>query len=157
MSPRPSQTSTGTSSRVTRVRWTALTVTAAAATVGVTIYLGSAAHELHDSNHALQQLDLLYLNEPAPGLDRLPIKPGRPVVLVFCARQGCPLPMLEDAQVLRSTDPRLAARYALQGEHGRVGPGYALIDSFGRVRYRTFDPGVAGHEAEIRILVEGLS
>lgn len=130
---------------------------AAVATVGVGTYLSSSAHELHDPNHGLQQLDLLYLNEPAPGLQRLPVTPDAPVVLVFCATDDCPLPVLETAQVVPSTNPVLAARYALRGEDGRVGPGYVLIDASGRVRYRTFDPGLAEHETEIRILVEDIS
>jgi len=138
------------------MRWTALALTGAAATAGVALYLGSPAHKLHDPNHALQQLDLLYLDEPALGLDRLPIQPGRPALLVFCEDVRCPLPQLDDAQVTCSTDPELAARYALIDD-GRVGPGYALIDAQGQVRYRTFDPGLAEHETEIGILVDGLS
>lgn len=122
---------------------------------GVALYLTSPAHELHDPNHALQQLDLLYLDQPAPGLKHLPVEPARPSVLVFCENAGCPLPQLEKAQVVRVTDPRLAARYALTAD-GQVGPGYALIDDDGQVRYRTFDPGLAQHQPEIRTLVNGL-
>jgi hypothetical protein len=125
------------------------------AVLGVGLYLASPAHQLHDPNHALQQLDLLYLDQPAPGLGRLGIEQGRPAVLVFCQRE-CRLPTLAEARVVRSTDPQLAARYALRAGDGRVGPGYALIDARGQVRYRTFDPGLAEHEAEIRILVRGL-
>lgn len=141
--------------RGTSARWAGLTLTAVAATAGVALYLTSPAHELHDPNHALQQLDLLYLDQPAPGLERLPVEPGRPAVLVFCEDAGCPLPQLENAQVVRVTDPRLAAPYALTADC-QVGPGYALIDDDGQVRYRTFDPGLAQHEPEIRTLVNGL-
>jgi hypothetical protein len=138
-----------------RRRWLGLAATAAAAVLGVGLYLASPDHRLHDPNHALQQLDLLYLDQPAPGLDRLPIEQGRPVVLVFC-RNACRLPALAEAHVVRSTDPDLATRYALRTGDGRIGPGYALIDAQGRVRYRTFDPGLAEHETEIGILVRGL-
>lgn len=138
-----------------RLRWAGLAAAAAIATAGVAAYLTSPAHQRHDPNHALQQLDMLYLNEPAPDLDRLGIDTGRPAVLVFCPND-CPLPEIDAAQVVRSTEPDLAARYSLRSETGRVGPGYALIDSDGQVRYRTFDPGLAEHEPEIRILVAGL-
>ncbi len=80
-------------------------------------------------------------DEPAPGLPQLGIEPGRPAVVVFC-ESACPLPQLDSAQVVRTTDPLLAARYALVDD-GRIGPGYALIDAQGQVRYRTFDPGLA--------------
>lgn len=73
---------------------------------------------------------------------------------MFC-EAACPLPQIDDAQVVRSTDRSLAARYALVDD-GRIGPGYALIDAQGHVRYRTFDPGLAEHEPKIRILVDGL-
>ena len=136
-----------------RLRWTGLAVAAVTAVAGVGVYLSSPAHERHDPNHALQQLDLLYLDEPAPGLRQLGIEPGRPAVVVFCP-SACALPEL-DAQVVRSTDAALAAHYALV-DAGRVGPGYALIDGRGHVRYRTFDPGLAEHDTEIRILVEGM-
>lgn len=139
-----------------RLRWAGLTATAAIATAGVVAYLTSPAHQLHDADHSLQQLDLLYLDEPAPGLDRLDLEPGRPTVLVFCP-DACPLPDIENAQVVRSTDADLASRYALHAEDGRGGPGYALINAQGQVRYRTFDPGLAEHEPEIRILVMGLT
>lgn len=138
------------------LRWAGLGAVAAAATVGVGTYLASPEHELHDPNRALQQLDMLYLDEPAPQLDQLGVEPGRPAVVVFCI-STCPLPDLENAQVVRSSDTELAQQYALTTPAGRVGPGYALIDAFGRLRYRTFDPGLATHEPEIRRLVVGLS
>jgi hypothetical protein len=137
-----------------RVRWAGLALTAAVAVAGVAIYLASPVHQRHDPNHALQQLDLLYLDQPAPGLRQLGVQPGRPAVLVFC-EPACALPELDTAQVVLSTDAELAARYALT-DVGRVGPGYALIDARGHVRYRSFDPGLAEHEAEIRILIQGM-
>jgi hypothetical protein len=140
--------------RRARRRWTGLAATGAIAVSGVLSYLASAAHELHDPQHGLQQLDLLYLDEPAPGLAGLDIRPRRPAVLVFC-ETACPLPDVDTAQVVRCTDPELAARYALVDD-GRIGPGYALVDSDGQVRYRTFDPGLAEHAAEIRVLLSGL-
>lgn len=139
------------------VRWAVLGAVAVAAATGVAIYLTSPAHDLHDPNHALQQLDMLYLDEPAAGLDQLGVDPRRPAVLVFCADASCPLPELPNAQVVRSTDPELAQQYALRTQSGRVGPGYAVVDASGRVRYRTFDPGLAQHEPEIQTLVAGLS
>lgn len=138
-----------------RRRWAALAATGVLAVAGVTLYLNSAAHRLHDPRHSLQQLDLLYLDEPAPGLQQLGVSPGAPAVLVFCAT-ACPLPDITVAQVVRSQDPRLAARYALLTPSGRIGPGYALVDADATLRYRTFDPGLEDHEPEIEILVEGL-
>ncbi len=141
--------------RVALLRAAALVAAAAAATAGVAAYLTSPAHDLHDPHHGLQQLDMLYLDEPAPGLDRLGVEPGRPAVLVFCPG-ACPLPQLRNAQVIRSTDAQLAQQYALRTAVGLVGPGYALVDDSGRLRYRTFDPGLAQHEPEIQALVAGL-
>ncbi len=142
-------------STVDRRRWAALAATGVLAVAGVTLYLNSAAHRLHDPRHSLQQLDLLYLDEPAPGLAQLGIDPGSPAVLVFCS-VTCPLPDISGAQVVRSQGPRLAARYALLTPSGRIGPGYALVDADGTLRYRTFDPGLEDHEPEIEILVKGL-
>ncbi|UGY91261.1 hypothetical protein [Streptomyces gobiensis] len=130
-------------------------MTALAAGGGVWGYVRSDAHQLHDPDHALQQLDLLFLDQPAPGLKELGLAPGRAAVVVFC-QTHCPLPELPQAQVVRSTDARLARRYALMTDTGRIGPGYALIDAQGQLRYRTFDPGLAHHEQEISILTEGL-
>lgn len=75
-------------------------------------YLSSPAHELHDPNHALQQLDVFYLDEPAPGLDLLGVRPGRPAVVYFCGAP-CDPPQVTGAQDVRSSSPDLARQYAL--------------------------------------------
>ncbi len=109
---------------------------------------------------ALQQLDLLYLDEPAPLLDRLGVEAGRPAVVVVC--EGCALPDVDGAgQVVVTADEAVARAYALARPapgSGRVqiGPGYAVIDAAGRVRYRTFDPALGEHGEEIRRLLEGV-
>jgi hypothetical protein len=137
-----------------RRRWAALAATAAVSGGGVLGYLGSSAHALHDPVHALQQFDALYLDEPAPGLTTLGIEPGRPAVVFFCG-VPCDPPPVTGAQIVRSASTLLARRYALTTAEGRVGPGYALVDPAGRLRYRTFDPGL--HVREIQVLVDALS
>ena len=114
--------------------------------VGVTSYVLSPAHSRHDPVHALQQLDLLYLDEPAPGVP-VPAD-GRPVLVLLCA--GCRVPSVERATVL--VRPELARDYGVTG--GRTG--YALVDRRGHVRYRTVDPDPAAHVREIQTLVDGL-
>ncbi len=125
----------------------------AVATVGVVLYLSSDAHRLHDPNNGLQQLDLLYLSEPAPRPAGLSFPSGRLSLLVVCT--ACDLPEV-DATVQRSADPRVARAYGLQRADGSIGPGYAIVDGQGRVRYRTFDPGLDDHEQEIEILLDGV-
>lgn len=120
--------------------------------LGVAAYLTSDAHRLHDPNQALQQLDAFYLDEPAPGYRRLGLRPGTPALLVFCT--NCQPPSRLAAQVRVIDDVALARRYALRRSSGRLGPGYAVIDARGRVRYRTFDPGLGTHRQEIEILLE---
>ncbi len=117
-------------------------------------YVQSPAHARHDPDHALQQLDLLYLDEPAPGAAQLGLAPGRVTLLLFCGT--CEEPQLDGADVRRVTDPELAADYALRRRSGRVGPGYALVDGRGRVRYRTYDPRPAEHLREVQPLVDAL-
>lgn len=120
---------------------------------GVGVYVSSPEHGRHDPQHSLQQLDLLYLDQPAPGAAALGVRPGTPAVVVFCSG-ACPLPQLTGAQVLRSGDPALARAYAL-GAGGRTG--YALIDPDGRLRYRSYDPSVEEHEAEVQALVDAVA
>lgn len=100
-----------------------------------------------DPVRSLQQLDLLYLDEPAPGL----VPTGTPVVLVFC--DGCELPDVARATVDVRDDRALARRYGL-GAPGLSG--YALVDGDGRVRYRTYDPHLGDHGIEIQTLVDGM-
>ncbi len=115
---------------------------------GVLLYVLSPAHAKHDPVHSLQQLDLLFLDEPAPGLRAT----GRPVVLVFCT--GCPAPEVTGATVDVRSDPALARAYGL-GAPGRTG--YALVDAAGRVRYRSYDPHPEQHLAELQTLVDAVA
>jgi hypothetical protein len=105
---------------------------------------------------ALRQLDLLYLDQPAPALERLGVVPGRPAVILFCD-PPCATPELTGTQLVHSDDPELAARYALRTASGRIGPGYALIDPAGQLRYRTFDPDPGAHGEEIQVLVDAVA
>lgn len=119
--------------------------------VGVLLTLSTPGHADHDPVHGLQQLDLLYLDEPAPDLPVAHV--GAPLLLVVC--EGCRPPPV-DAAVHVTDDPAVAAAVALARTDGRIGPGYAVIDAEGRLRYRTFDPGLADHAEEITTLLEGL-
>jgi hypothetical protein len=120
--------------------------------IGVLLTLTTPGHRDHDPVHGLQQLDLLYLDEPAPDL---PVDHrGAPLLVVVCS--ACAAPAV-DAAVHMTDDPRVAAELALSRTDGRIGPGYALIDADGRLRYRTFDPGLSDHAEEIGILLAGLS
>lgn len=136
------------------VRWVGLSATAAISAAGIALYLTSPSHALHDPVHALQQFDAFYLDEPAPALDALGVQPGEPAVVFFCD-SPCDVPTVEGVEVKRSSSARLARQYALVTDEGRIGPGYALIDSRGRLRYRTFDPGL--HQAEIQVLADALA
>lgn len=140
--------------RAARRRWAVLAAVAVAATAGVLAYLLSPGYGVAP-NPGLRQLDLLYLDEPAPALDQLGVAPGQPALVVFC-QASCDLPQVTGAQLVHSTDPALAAEYALTTEAGRVGPGYALIDPSGRLRYRTFDPAPGEHAAEIQVLIDAV-
>lgn len=137
----------------TRRRWLVLAAVGAVATIGVLAYLLSPGYGIAPEP-GLRQLDLLYLDEPAPALEQLGVAPGSPAVVVFC--RSCDLPRIDDAQVVRSDDAALARSYALTTASGRVGPGYALVDPDGRLRYRTFDPAPGEHAAEIQVLVDAL-
>lgn len=121
------------------------------AAVGVAVYLRSPAHVLHSPNHHLQQLDLFYVNEPAPFAEQLGVTPGRVTLLLVCA--ACSAPAV-DADVVTTADAAIARSYGLLTADGRVGPGYAIVDVRGSVRYRTFDPRPGDHGDEIRVLVD---
>lgn len=97
----------------------------------------------------LPQPDLFFLDEPAPGLDQLAVDPGRAVVIVFGA-QDCVLPLIAGAQLVRCSDPALAWSYAMTTSTGRIGPGYAVIDAAGQLRYLTHDfaPGECGERIQ---------
>ena len=99
--------------------------------------------------HSLQQLDLLYLDEPAPLADELGLVVGRPVLIIVCLRCQVPGPLPAAVQVVMTGDSRKARAYGLATDDGRLGPGYALIDSRGRLRYRTFDPGLQENAREV--------
>lgn len=135
------------------MRWAALGATSLLAGAGVLGYLASPLHAQHDPFHALQQFDAFYLDEPAPGLARLGVEPGRPAVVFFCSA-SCSPPQVAGAQSVVSSSRRVAGEYGLLTDDGRLGPGYALIDSRGQVRYRTFDPGF--RQPEIQVLVDAL-
>jgi hypothetical protein len=137
-----------------RLRWAALAVAAAVAVIGAVGYVLSPDRDVAPMQ-ALRQLDQFYLDEPAPALDELGVQPGRPALIMFCDPR-CPTPAVTGAQVVHSDDPRLAAQYALLTGEGRVGPGYAVVNAAGRLRYRTFDPAPGEHAAEIQILIDAL-
>jgi hypothetical protein len=138
----------------TRRRWLIVSVVAVIVTVGAVRYLVSPDADVAPIT-GLRQLDLLYLDEPAPALDRLGVESGRPAVIVFCD-PACGTPTVAGGQVVQSSDAELAARYALRTATGRVGPGYALVDGTGQLRYRTFDPNPAAHMEEIQILIDAV-
>lgn len=117
---------------------------------GVAAYLSSAAHQRHDPAHSLQQLDLLYLDEPAPGAAALGLVRGRVSLLLFCARP-CTPPEVAGADVVRVRDEALARAYALDGLTG-----YAVVDADLQVRYRSVDPDPAAHVRELVRLVRAL-
>lgn len=104
----------------------------------------------------LAQPDLLFLDEPAPGLDQLTVDPGCPVVIVFGA-QDCVLPLVAGAQLVRCSDPALARRYAMTTSTGRIGPGYAVIDAAGQLRYLTHDFCAGERGERIQRLIDALN
>ncbi|MGI9016474.1 MAG: hypothetical protein ACR2HR_05085 [Euzebya sp.] len=120
---------------------------------GIAQVLLSDAHDDHDPVHGLQQLDLLYLDQPAPLAGELGFTTSGPTLLVVC--QDCSAPSVSVTTTV-TNDPEVAAAYGLRRADGSVGPGYALIDRSGVLRYRTFDPGLSQHAREIDILVAGL-
>lgn len=134
------------------VAMAAAVVALAAGALGV--YLASPSARMRDPIVGLQQLDLFYLDQPAPLADRLNLARGRPTVLVIC--DDCRRPGL-DAAVRMTDRPEVARAYGLLTASGRVGPGYAIVDGSRRLRYRTFDTEPAAHRDEIAVLVQALS
>lgn len=124
------------------------------ATIGVAGYLMSPTHRLGSSVQALQQLGMLYLDEPAPMFEELGFERGAPALLVVCS--ACSVPTGIEEQVRVTDDLDVAAAYALAVSGGRVGPGYAVIDPAGMLRYRTFDPALWEHGQEIRTLLDAV-
>lgn len=131
-------------------------VLAAVVAVGLGRYALQPVRELEDPGRSLQQLDLLYLDEPAPLANRLDLPDGRRALVLVCERCAAPELGGADVALMRSDDPRVASAYGLLTDDGRVGPGYVLVDSSGRLRYRTFDPAPSAHGEEIRTLLEGV-
>jgi len=98
---------------------------------------------------------VLFMDEPAPGLDQLRVGSGRAVVIVFGA-QDCVLPLIAGAQLVRCSDPALAWCYAMTTGAGRIGPGYAVVDAAGQLRYLTHDGAPGGWSERIQLLVLAL-
>ncbi|WP_341251312.1 hypothetical protein [Euzebya pacifica] len=151
MADGPTGLSDGTPARPAAGAVVAVVVVLVVCVAGVVAYLTSPAHRLHDPVHALQQFDLFFLDEPAPLAGRLGLQPGRPALVVVCAE--CRAPEV-NAQVRVTDEVDVARRYGLLTADGRVGPGYAVVDASGALRYRTFDPAPAAHVEEIDVLLD---
>ena len=83
-----------------------------------------------------------------------PLPPDVDVALVLPAP---PQSKLVPAPVAFDVTRALARAYRMpQPADGGPPVGYALVDSRGRVRYSTLDPGVAGHLREVRTMLGGL-
>lgn len=130
-----------------------LALTSAATGLGCLLYLGSDQRAHEDPHLALQQLDLLYLDQPAPAAVAALVE-GGPALVVVC--DGCTAPAVTGARVVTTDDPAVARALALVRPDGTTGTGYGMLDGAGRLRYRTYDPGVAQHRAEIQVLLDGL-
>lgn len=104
----------------------------------------------------LQQLDLLSLDEPVPGLAAVD---GRPTMVVVT----CPAEAAYERRLSRAyglvvrTDDALARRLALPRAVAECQAGYVLLDGASRVRYRTYDPGWREHSFEQEVLLEHLA
>lgn len=114
------------------------------------------ATSVREPNLHLPQPDLFFLDEPAPGLDEITVDPDRPVVVVFGARD-CVLPLIAGAQLVRCSDPVLAWRYAMTTSTGRIGPGYAVVDAAGQLRYLTHDVAPGERGERIQRLINALN
>lgn len=134
-------------------RWLQIAAVAVLSILGVGLFTNQSDVYLNSDALGLQRIDLLYLNEPAPSLDRFDVANVK-AVIVFC--ESCQLPIINGAKVIRNDDPEIADQYALKRTNGQIGPGYAVIDSRGFVRYRTYDTAIHEHAREINRLVAGL-
>jgi hypothetical protein len=134
-------------------RWFQILAVAGVSIIGVGFYTHNSDVVQNGDALGLQRIDLLYLNEPAPSIDQFDIARTK-AVIVFC--DSCQLPIINGAKVIRNNDPKTANQYALKREDGQIGPGFAVIDSRGFVRYRTYDKALHEHAREINRLVAGL-
>lgn len=134
-------------------RWVQILIVAAIAIIGVGFFTNKSSVARNGDALGLQRIDLLYLNEPAPNLEKLKLK-GTKAVIIFCA--SCRKPTVKGAKVIISNNPTVASHYALRRENGQIGPGYAVIDTRGYLRYRTFDNAINEHTREINRLVAGI-
>lgn len=115
-------------------------------------------------DHGLRQLDVLTLHEKVAGV--LPVDGKRTVVIApsTCGAQaqrevaeaGRPTGLPSEYGLTVLQDPALVQALALGRSLTSCLPGYALVDSRGYVRYRTYDPGLADHVDEQRVLLENL-
>lgn len=109
-------------------RWVVLGLTWVVCAAGVVSYLRSPGHADHDPRRNLQQLNQLYLDEPAPLATELGLRRGRPALVVMCSRCRAPGPLPDQVQVVVTPDRDAALAYGLVTSAGRLGPGYALVD-----------------------------
>lgn len=120
-------------------------------------------HTGHDSapDHGLQQIDMLTLHERVNG-----VRPVGHLPTLIALSGRCATADTRPAQlsgyglvVHRPGEPgyaRLADALALPEEAARCSPGYALLDSAGFVRYRTYDRDWRVHADEQQILLDAL-
>lgn len=127
--------------------------------VGLIAIIGVAHYQLTltpfeaSNDNGLRQIDLLYLNETAPSLIGGPKATGKRVV-VFC--EACRLPVIAGVTVISTKNVHDAQDYALLTDSGLPGPGYIIVDSHDRVRYRTYDSHLSDHAGEISRLVRAI-
>lgn len=138
------------------------------AAVGVAVYLRSSAHVLHSPDHHLQQLDLLYLDQPAPHAEELGVHTGRVTLLLIgaaAARRPSMLmssrPLMPRSHAATACSPRMAGwvpatRSSTCGATCATGPSIqdrattpALpVDGRLRAAHRAaLHPGTAHHDA----------
>jgi hypothetical protein len=122
--------------------------------------------------------------EPAPTISSLEIQ-GRPAVVIFdrslagrylfhdlahqsdITKNAALIVVTSDGsrptietgidRILSDEDGAIAEAFSLRRPiDGGYPVGYALLDASGFIRFRTLDPGYAGHAWEIRLLLSGL-